>query len=136
MIRRENATVSLVATALAGCVPGVGISGKREGSDIVFSIVSCPLPLHDLPVKYVAVFKEGRRDQEPDCKLVSTNVGATVLRHWKYGSEPEGFRLGPCAPLLPDVGYTIHVNAVGVGERRFTLQEDGAVSLQPRFACF
>ncbi|MGA7118795.1 MAG: hypothetical protein WBY94_01795, partial [Polyangiaceae bacterium] len=101
---------------------------KREGSDVVFSIVSCPLPLHDLPVDYVAVFKEGRRDQEPDCKLVSTKVGATVLKlkHWKYGSEPEGFRLGPCAPLLPDVKYTIHVSAIGVGERRFTLKQDGA----------
>jgi hypothetical protein len=88
-----RAIACLTATVLVSCVPGVGVSGAREGSDIVLSISSCPWPWHDLPVDYISVFKEVNRDQMPECKLVSTNLGATVLRRWVNRKPKGGWRV-------------------------------------------
>jgi hypothetical protein len=61
------------------------------------------------------------------CILVRTPGGARIAGWWMYGTEPEGYRLQKCAPLIKGTTYDVLVEGAGAGLARFAVESDGRV---------
>jgi hypothetical protein len=134
---RALATLGVFAS-LAGCVPVVGVAGHSRDGRVFFSIFSCAVPWHDLPLDELSVRRADRTSPGSDheCRLVPTGY-AKVLARWEYGTAPDGYRLtGDCRPLARGERYEVEVTAVGLGRRSFQLTDDGDLRWDTRFACW
>ncbi|HXU06718.1 MAG TPA: hypothetical protein VN903_37440 [Polyangia bacterium] len=128
--------VAIAAGVCSSCWgnPFIAISAVNGPGSIQFQFERCSR-FGRTPQPYAITVTEvgtGAATEPIHCRLgLRGGSGTQPLDRWTYGTVPAHLTVtAPCASLVPGV-YRIMISGSGAGQRVFTVNDDGTVSLGP-----
>ena len=134
MTHRGSAALAIAGAACAACWgnPFISIAAVNVPGGVQFQFERCSRfgrtpQAHALVVTEVGT---GAATEPIHCRLLLRGgAGTQPLDRWTYGTVPPQFTVAdPCEPLVSGV-YRIQIAGSGGGDRLFTVNADGSVSL-------